>query len=272
MPDSLESYRHWRVEPPIRRRPDIIEDLSEGTRHRAQKVRAHDGQGHHDYVVREALETQGLGTQFRTELTVMISAAAAGLAPQLVYVDEANGATVTEYLAPFEDSEPESLLATLLKGIHALSPTAPAINLASRLDGYRKVALDAGHDGEQLFCSALPPLRTAADALAADTQVLCHNDLNPSNVRTKDLRAMAIDWEYAGLGSAYFDAAACLLQWPNLDEDTFLTAIFDACVDRDCWNHARRLYLAIDWNWHAAMGLRSMISSDWEPLWQHINT
>lgn len=269
----LESYRHWQVKPSIERRPDIIEQLNDGTRHRALRVRAKSGEQHIDFVIREAPPSRGLGIRTQEELSVMQFAAAAELTPRLVYVDASMAATVTEYLPPLDTAVNGAALAELIKRIHALPriDSAAVIDLAGRLEHYRCQAIDQGCSPEHLFTVDLPILKTAIEYLTAQPKVLCHNDLNPSNVRAAPQGAVAIDWEYAGMGNAYFDAAACFLQSPELSEDTFLAGIFGSHTDFESWHHAKRLYRAIEWNWYAATAPFTHDNRQWETLCQQIH-
>ena len=270
---ALESYRHWQVKPPIEHRPDIIEQLNDGTRHRALRVRALSGEEHIDFVIREAPPSRGLGIQTQEELSVMQLAAAAELTPRLVYVDASMATTVTEYLPPLDIAVNGALLAELIKRIHALPriDSAAVIDLAGRLEHYRCQAIDKGYTPEQLFTVDLPILKTAIEYLTVQPKVLCHNDLNPSNVRLAPQGAVAIDWEYAGLGNAYFDAAACFLQSPELSEGKFLAGIFGSHPDYQSWHHAQRLYRAIEWNWYAATEPFTHDNRHWERLCQQVH-
>ena len=270
---ALESYRHWQVKPPIERRPDIIEQLNDGTRHCALRVRAESGEKHIDFVIREAPPSRGLGIQIQEELSVMQLAAAAGLTPRMVYVDDSMAVMVTEYLPPLDTAVKGALLTELIKGIHALprSDSAAVIDLAGRLEFYRCQAIEKGYTPQRLFTVDLPILKTAIEYLTAQPKVLCHNDLNPSNVRSAPQGAVAIDWEYAGLGNAYFDAAACFLQSPELSEGKFLAGIFGSHPDYQSWHHAQRLYRAIEWNWYAATEPFTHDNGHWERLCQQIH-
>jgi aminoglycoside phosphotransferase (APT) family kinase protein len=145
------------------------------------------------------------------ESMAMSLAAAAGLAPALRFASTGLGTLVCDYLAP--DPAPTSSiksLAALLRGIHRLPATRQVLSLSGRIRHYRQ-ALSNGRRGprHQELLSLSESAIECAERLAAvgDSMVLCHNDLLPANRLLSGGRLWAIDWEYAAMGSRWFDIA-----------------------------------------------------------------
>lgn len=57
------------------------------------------------------------------------------------------------------------------------------------------------------------------DELPAVPACLTHHDLHPGNICVQESEYTIIDWEYAGIGNPWFDAAALRTEWDYSDED-----------------------------------------------------
>jgi Ser/Thr protein kinase RdoA (MazF antagonist) len=67
--------------------------------------------------------------------------------------------------------------------------------------------------------------------------VLCHNDLNPTNIFFSNNDIKFIDWEYAGVNDRYFDLASVCVEFGLAGEmvEVFLNAYFEGenfCLEK----------------------------------------
>jgi Ser/Thr protein kinase RdoA (MazF antagonist) len=168
-----------------------------------------------DYVVRIAAPTEA--DAWRRELAVLRRVAEAGIAPALVWVDEATLATVSAKVdgqlgAALADPSARpraigSLVATLAR-LHALAgdgvAVADPIGMVRRL--WRGWSAKPGFPG---WASGAAEHIDRCERFLADDQrrVLSHNDMNPTNVLWDGTRVWLVDWTAAGLSHPYYDLA-----------------------------------------------------------------
>ncbi len=156
------------------------------------------------------------------KLATLRAAAAAGLAPRLVHVDEARGAIVMERVVgpPFpalmmqDPPRAIALLGTTLRRVHDLPvPAGEPTDARAFLAGL-----------------TLPPLpawaRETIDAVLAlpapprGPLVCSHNDVNPTNIAVDGDRLVLLDWDTSGPNDATWDLASIAM---------FLRLSDDAC-------------------------------------------
>lgn len=123
-------------------------------------------------------------------------------------------------------------IGTLLNAIHQLPAEGPALDLKAIYNHYLETAEQARPiyppTGDQplagcdsTLCQQVAagyPLLPADNKdfnrclalLSRGPQCLCHNDLTRGNILRSSSGPVAIDWEYAGIGSPWFDIAAAL--------------------------------------------------------------
>jgi aminoglycoside phosphotransferase len=153
-------------------------------------------------------------------LHVQQAAAAAGLAPAIVHVDEARQAIVTDfvvdrsfmmlYMSRRDDAV--DLLGRTLRRVHALpcggEAKDPRAMLAEAWALVQPIApAFVGVAVERVLAEPVP------DA----PRVLCHNDINPTNVVFDGERIVLLDWAVAGPNAALYDLGAAALFW-RMDE------------------------------------------------------
>ena len=134
------------------------------------------------------------------------AAADAGLAPKLVYVDELNEVVICQRAHQPQISVDAETLGRLCKQIYALPTAAPRLQLRADIKNYLDAMSETGQSAWQsamLACNA----DEALSLLERDTPYFCHNDLTAGNLMSDGRQLIAIDWEYAALGSRYFDIA-----------------------------------------------------------------
>lgn len=172
------------------------------------------------------------------------SAAAAGLTPRIVHVDEARGAVLTDfvvdrvfparYLDPRTHAAALAELGATVRRIHALPVPAGAAARDPRQffeqlwrelsNGFSVPGF--GRDAvEGALGSAVPP---------GAPPVLSHNDLNPSNLVYDGQSLLVLDWSTAAPSDAFVDLAT-LAVFLRMDEATSLglLAAYEDSLPRD---------------------------------------
>jgi Ser/Thr protein kinase RdoA (MazF antagonist) len=181
---------------------------------------------------------------WRTRIEVQRSAAAAGIAPSVVHIDEAQRAVLSARIVD------RSFVAHLR---HPDTSDAAILALGRMLRKRRDLPIPAGMEladpvrALQAIWRTLPPefarptfVRDAVDALvgepapaSTDAVVMSHNDVNPTNLVFDGARVLLIDWQTAAPNDALYDLATIAL-FVRLDEAAcrqLVAAHNDAPVD-----------------------------------------
>ncbi len=205
-----------------------------------------DGQA---YVLRlVGANTEQLGIDRRHEYAATQAAAAAGVAPEVVYFIEPEGCLVTRFIAgrpvpPDEMRQPDTirLVATALRRVHALPPIPGSFSPFHMVAAYRQLALDHGvTDFPANFDWLLARLQAveAAFQAAPTAPCPCHNDLLNENflIENGTGRLVILDWEYAGMGDPHFDLGNVAAQHAFSDEhDRLLLESYFGAVTPQAW-------------------------------------
>lgn len=182
------------------------------------------------------------------KLATLRAAAAAGLAPRIVHVDEARGAVVTERvvgvsfpaLMAHDPQQALALLGETLRRVHDL-PVPPGEAVDARA---------------ALASQVLPPLpawaRETIDAVLALPEpprgalVCSHNDLNPSNIAVAGDQILLLDWDTSGPNDATWDlaTAAVFLRLSDAGCRALCAAHGNVSFD-DRFRYERRLVAAL---------------------------
>lgn len=166
-----------------------------------------------------------LGADHAREARLQEAAAAAGLAPPLVYADPAHRFAISEFLAgrvwtpaDFADLGQLRKLGSALRRVHeVLAPIAAPFDLPSLLRGFAtRIGRDMPAETarlSQLMEQAEERLRLTGSEQRAPT--LFHSDPHHSNlIESVDGRVLLVDWEYAAVGDPLFDPACVLAYYP----------------------------------------------------------
>src|SRR5713101_6990370 len=203
--------------------------------------------GGKSFVLRmSGANTELLGIDRQYERAATAAAAAAGLAPEVLYFIEPEGFLLTRFIegqaiTPDEMRQPETIreVAKILQRIHALSPIPGSFSAFRVVDDYHRLAEEHRVTGwPEDFDWLLERMRAVEAAFAGDPvfPVPCHNDLLNENFlrETATGRMRVLDWEYAGMGDSYFDLANLAAQHRFSDEQdaTLLEAYFGAVTPR----------------------------------------
>lgn len=187
-----------------------------------------DGQS---FVLRLVAEsTTALGIDRQNEYAATQAAAAAGLAPEVVYFIEPEGCLVTRFvdgraLPPEEMRQPATiaLAAQALRRLHALPPIPGTFSPFRVVEAYQQLARDHGVTDFPANYEALLARLLAVEAAFHNSPLApcpCHNDLLNENflIERGTGRLVVLDWEYAGMGDAHFDLANLAAQHAFDDE------------------------------------------------------
>lgn len=191
------------------------------------------------------------------ELTALSNAAAAGLAPAVIFSDPEQGILVTEYLiyppwtrADLEEHGNLERLANLLREVHQLPGTESPADMVAAARRYASF-LAQSEESEDIIAQCL---QIVLDTEPKSQKVCCHNDIVAANIINSPF-LMLIDWEYAGNNDPYFDLAS-LIGYHDLDKkmiDILLTAYVGNSTGEaeDQLDIQLRRFDALQWLWMA---------------------
>ena len=165
------------------------------------------------YALRVAANPRSLGVDRQWEARVLENAAAAALAPPLVYSDPILGILISRWVEGrqwnAEDvRRPVNVvrMADLIRRVHTLALPVPArvMSPAGWIDYY---AEGASHIAAGLRGAAGEQLAELAALPCADP-VMCHSDLHTLNLIDSGRSLILLDWEYAHAADPMWDLAA----------------------------------------------------------------
>ena len=232
----LDRWQDWQLATPLDSPPKLGALIAQGS-------------GHSVYGIASTLQLIGrirhqstrlTDEAFSQELTIWSLAAQNGLAPRIVYADEKEQAVICERADTAARAASGEALGTLCRRIYALPGVSHQLTLASDIEHYLK----------QLPAHLADPWRaamhagnaeTALAALAADTLYLCHNDLTPGNLMSHGDQLIAIDWEYAAMGSRYFDVAIACEALPDSERGIMMRQVFGDAPDDELMTAGKQI-------------------------------
>ncbi len=170
--------------------------------------------GGREVVVRlPGVDTELLGADRGAEVEAGERAAACGVAPPLVAVLPGR-CLVTEFV-PGETltaerlRQPEALeeVAEMLRAVHACTPIGAVFDSFRLVEDYAAASRDRGGEVPAAFEEAKAAATRIEVALGsrAGPDALCHDDLLAANFIRSPQGFRLVDWEYAGMGSRWFD-------------------------------------------------------------------
>jgi thiamine kinase len=204
-------------------RPDAVAALPGGTVNRSFRVDTCAG----SFVVRlNAAAGAALGANHAREARLHAAAARAGVAPELIYADEADEFMIMRHVAGSawgvaDFARPERLrrLGATLSTLHAIAPpSVAAFDLAATLRGH-SAALIESDPAERVLIERLMEQADTVLALCARggrKATIVHNDLYHRNLIEGE-RLYLIDWEYAAVADPIFDLACVLAYYPHAE-------------------------------------------------------
>ena len=188
-------------------------------------------------------DTHLLGISREVEHAATVAAAGVGVGPEVTALIRPEGYLVTRFIigSPVSDDEvhrPETLrrVADSLRRIHD-GPAIPGLFVPLRIvEAYRALALARSVRIPPEYEVAAATGRRIELALLSNPIELrpCHNDLLNANFIDDGARIRIIDWEYAGMGDAFFDLGNFSINHELTgDEDELLLAAYDGEIRRD---------------------------------------
>jgi thiamine kinase-like enzyme len=181
-----------------------------------------------EYVLRITGDAEMLGADREAEYAATVMAGGLGIGPEVLAYLPAEKILITRFLhgqgLPVEQMRtPEMIarVAVLLRRLHAAPPIQSSFSAFGIVEMYRDNAARLGVPlPRQWGYSWLraSEMHTALDAHAPHP-VLCHNDLLNANFLDEDGRLRIVDWEYAGMGDAFFDLANFSTNHDLVEED-----------------------------------------------------
>jgi thiamine kinase-like enzyme len=167
--------------------------------------------GGNEYVVRlHGARTDVLGINRQAERTANETAAALGIAPAVRA--SGDGFLVTDYIAcsaldAAGVAARAEEVARALRSFHDSGARLPTrFDVRVLLDEYAATLDEHGRTPPESYDRARQAAARIADALGDAREQPCHNDLLAGNVIIgRDGALLIVDWEYAGMGDAYFD-------------------------------------------------------------------
>lgn len=224
----VSTWREWCVTPPLVTPPIFGAPFAEGSGHRLYAL-----ENAPSLCVRlRHRATSTVTGGFARETAAWSRAASHGLAPSVAYVASTANAVVCERINSADKTPSGEALGTLARDIHQLPAISHHLDLPQVINDY----LQRMHDGKReqwRSVVAAPRTTRALLNLEQDEPRLCHNDLTPGNLLYRSNRWVAIDWEYAAMGSRYFDVAIAMASQPKTSHHALLNAVFGERVDAE---------------------------------------
>ena len=237
---ALAAWRVWDLALPLQAPPGLGLQTGQGSGHAIFEIRS-DEQTRTPLLARiRTQSTRSTEGGFHQEMAAWQAAADAGLAPKLVYVDELNEVVICHRAHQPQISVDAETLGRLCKQIYALPTAGPRLQLRADIKNY----LDAMSETGQRAWERAMLGRNVDEALSLlehDTPHFCHNDLTAGNLMSDDKQLMAIDWEYAALGSRYFDIAIAAGSLDSKQRDRLIDIVFADTVDDTLVRAGRRV-------------------------------
>ena len=214
---TLAQWRHWRCQPPLEGRPEVVKILTGGLSNTSVLVAAGS-----QFVVRiDGVSPVGLGLNRQGEWRALQRASAAGLAPCPRYFNPDIGSLVCDYLPPDPaNGEPAGeceaagerelgAIAQLLRGLHRLPALHHRLELKERIGRYRQQLRHRGVNLPARLLDCSDRVQTLLERIEdrPRTTAVCHNDLLAGNRLWSGGRLWALDFEYCAMGDPWFDLA-----------------------------------------------------------------
>jgi thiamine kinase-like enzyme len=231
-----------------------VRELKGGLTNRVYLVLRNDGA----YVLRlDAAHTDAFNLDRVSEVATLKRAAAAGLAPEVIYTDVESGILLNRYVSgrtwevtDLDDDANIELLVDLLRKVHELPASGEKFD--PHAVAWRYTRNLEGRHGLHAF--ALRCKQVIANMPRSGEFVCCHNDVIAENI-IGDTTLKLVDWEYACDNDPLFDLAS-LIGFHNLADErrALLLNAYAGGNDPELTERLDvqvRLYDAIQWLWLA---------------------
>ncbi|HEY2478315.1 MAG TPA: phosphotransferase [Solirubrobacterales bacterium] len=184
-------------------------------------------------------DTELLGSDRAGEREANSLAAAAGVAPEVVAAFDDPVALVTAFVegpameaADLREPGVPAAVGAALRRVHGCGAIAARFDPFRLVEDYAAATRGRGGTVPEAYerAHAVAARIEAAPALADGAPVLCHDDLLAANFIASPTGIRIVDWEYAGMGSRWFDLGnfAVNNELGPAEEEAFLTAYLGA--------------------------------------------
>ncbi|MEC8158639.1 MAG: phosphotransferase [Pseudomonadota bacterium] len=240
---ALDQWRQWTLGDTYER-PSLGELLGEGSANCVYELLPMRQQ-----VLRFAHKSHELSVNpSRQEIELWELAANEGLAPAVYYHSDGGDVVITDHLS-FRDVSHEAH-AELCKQIHHLRPGRSRLRLTEVAATYRAAANErSSHIASE---TERPSIRRDLLQLDSESPVFCHNDLSSYNMGWLGDRLLAIDWEYAAMGSPHYDVASASEGMKHIERQEFAMRVLEDTFDKNLWSTACRVVPLINYLWALA--------------------
>jgi len=244
-PATKSSDEAWReLDLPFHESPRVLRDLPGGRSNKSTLIEA-DGQR---WVVRiNSSKSAFFGIDRHAEESILRIAAAAGIAPAVVYCSVSSGVLISEYIDgqqwradALSNAQNLEKFFAVVRVTHGLQTATPVVDQYQHAENYWNSLLAAQFVATDELLSERDQILSerSKDTSSVNANVLCHRDLTPLNVIEGNCRLYLLDWEYAARGAAAFDFASIAAEW-DVPSDT-LVANFQ--LNRGELERAQALY------------------------------
>jgi aminoglycoside phosphotransferase (APT) family kinase protein len=195
-----------------------------------------------DYLLRVITRTDAMSDPTH-EYNCMQTAAEAGIAPRVWYVDATDKIAITDFVdaKPFPIEQAKTKMPALLRNLHSLPPFPYRVNYLDAIDMFIKKFKAANLLPDDITVELFDTYAKIKNVypLSHEDQVACHNDLKPENTLFDGGRVWLVDWEAAFLNDRYMDLAiaANFVVRDDNDEQDYLAEYFGR--QASSYEHAR---------------------------------
>jgi thiamine kinase-like enzyme len=208
------------------------------------------------FVLRIAgADTELLGINREYEYAANLAAGKLGIAPEVFYFIRPEGYLVTRFITgrpilPDEISQPDKIqrVMEVVHKIHSMPEVPGAFDVFRVVTDYSEIARRYQVAFPQNFDWLIERMQAAEKALNTHPhpRCPCHNDLLNANFLTND-QLYILDWEYAGMGDAFFDLANFSDHHQLTDEqDRWLLKCYFEEVTPSQWAHLKIMKIMSD--------------------------
>ena len=234
--EALRQWADWDLVAPLARAPRLGPVLSEGSGHILFEL-----VDEPSLVARvRRRPTSGVEGAFSGEIEIWSAAAAAGIAPALVYVEPRQQAVICERACQASHAITGAALGQLMCAIHHLPPVNRQLTLRADAASYLSSVPAEQHSVWQAIVQSTE-ISHAFSLLEQDTDYLCHNDLTGGNLLLQGDHLCAIDWEYAAMGSRYFDVAIAMADLPVVEQPLLAEHVLGQSLSPELLTAGRRI-------------------------------
>ena len=240
---ALDQWRQWSLGD-TSDRPTLGQLLGEGSANRVYELLPLQ---HH--VLRFTYKSHELSVNpSRQETELWKLAATEGLAPAVYYHSDGGNVVITDRLS-FHDVTLEAH-AELCKQIHHHGPWGSRLKLTEVAATYCAAANEKS--SRTALKTDLQSISRDLSQLDSESPVFCHNDLSSHNVGWLGDRLLAIDWEYAAMGSPHYDVASASEGMKHRERHEFAMRVLEDTFDKNLWSTACRVVPLIHYLWALA--------------------